>query len=54
MSDNQTPNESSSPARTAYQPPRLVVYGTLSELTHNVGRTAALDGGKGAKARSNP
>ncbi len=40
--------------RLPYTPPRLVVHGTLAEITRIVGRTSNKDGGTGQKARSQP
>jgi len=33
------------PKRT-YEPPRLIVYGTIGDLTHSVGTTKSGDGGR--------
>ena len=46
MIENSSPPPSPSP-RAAYAPPKLVVYGTLPEMTQVVGKHSANDGGTG-------
>lgn len=40
--------------RAAYAQPTLTLIGDVASLTQNVGKTAALDGGKGGMSRSAP
>jgi hypothetical protein len=38
------------PARRPYQTPQLLIYGSIQEITKNVGPNGALDAGGGAGA----
>jgi|GEM_PF-6670427 len=38
--------------RAPYEAPRVIIYGTLHELTRAIGSKSNLDGGKGTKKRS--
>jgi hypothetical protein len=50
MESNKPPTVKTT--RTPYEPPRLVVYGDMRELTQNVGKTGVPDGGHGAHSRT--
>lgn len=56
MTDNhpKATAESLVPALGAYATPKLVVYGSLAEITQKVGRTSNRDGGSWPKNRSQP
>jgi len=38
------------PGKRQYQTPQLLVYGTIREITRNIGPKGALDGGGGSAA----
>jgi hypothetical protein len=38
------------PGKRPYQTPQLLIYGTIREITRNIGPKGALDGGGGAAA----
>ena len=38
-------------AKKAYQPPKLLVYGNLAEMTKSTGNKSKIDGGNGPRMR---
>jgi hypothetical protein len=43
---NVSEDEPTNPCKKPFDAPRLIVYGDITALTHNVGRTGLSDGGK--------
>jgi hypothetical protein len=45
-----TERDKQEPCKRPYQTPQLLIYGSIHEITRNVGPTGALDAGGGAGA----